>query len=247
MDTRGILLALANGKIPWQAVCFPCNIAGERPYFGIDVLLLNVATDKHNFKTPYWGTEHQWEAQGRKLLLDAIPTPISQCAVFNLDQVDGGFVELRNKVYTPQYVKAELVFQGIDIRFEPGAEAHYHYPPIDYIRVPPLQEFLLGPTGLAGYYNTIFHEAGHWTEAQLGWKGSVEESELRAEMIADFCVSKLHLPVLKHEYRANHKKYLRSWLELLEREPAKLFKLAEETSLAMEYLLRRGIESTCSP
>jgi antirestriction protein ArdC len=70
-----IIAALKSGKLPpwrqpWTSNAnsgFPTNVLSRRSYSGINPLLLQIAAQKHDFKSKWWGTFKQWESIGGKV------------------------------------------------------------------------------------------------------------------------------------------------------------------------------------
>lgn len=51
----------ATYNFPWQHICGqPKNFASDRPYRGINTLLLWLIANAKGYSTPYWGTFKQW-------------------------------------------------------------------------------------------------------------------------------------------------------------------------------------------
>jgi antirestriction protein ArdC len=254
--TERVVQALIDGQIPWRNdYGQPSNIVNRQPYKGVNALLLNISTKKNGFKSNWWGTWSQWKAQGLEIKPrpDNVPQGswgtevvvkekdhrLRRWVVYNLDQVDGGFDVLRAVKHTPKYEKADslILCTEADIEYKAGDEAAYYYPPLDKVVFPLKEQFEEGPGGLAGYYNSIFHELAHWTETRLLWSGSEEEKELRAEIAADFLTTTLRLPGLQYEVRNNHHDFLERWVKMLCEEPPLLYRLAEDANVAADFIL----------
>jgi antirestriction protein ArdC len=69
--TDQIIAALRAGERPWFRPWSdltnsgsPANVVSNRPYSGINPLLLDLAARKHNFQSRYWGTFRQWSDLG---------------------------------------------------------------------------------------------------------------------------------------------------------------------------------------
>lgn len=69
--TNQIVQSLENGVSPWRRpwTSHPCsgtptNAVSEKPYTGVNPLLLNVAAEQRGFKSKYWATYRQWDELG---------------------------------------------------------------------------------------------------------------------------------------------------------------------------------------
>lgn len=73
--TNTIVESLKNGKLaPWRQpwandknAGFPTNVSGRR-YRGINPLLLQIASMRHNLKSKWWATFRQWDMLGGKVM-----------------------------------------------------------------------------------------------------------------------------------------------------------------------------------
>jgi antirestriction protein ArdC len=213
-----------------------------------------MVAESNGFTSPYWGTHSQWE------LLDGIIKPekgrgtrvalpsfafgtllqaLSSATLYNLDQIDGSFPVARQDHPLPDFGLADQIVanNGADVRFTRECEAFYYYPPDDFIELPFRDQFERGPGGIAGYYNTLFHELAHFTEPRLRWFGNAVVRELRAEITADFLTSELGLPGLAYVCRANHHNHLALWIELMQDNPRMIFDVATAATRAVDFIL----------
>jgi antirestriction protein ArdC len=63
--TGQIIAAIAAGQtsfsLPWRSVCgLPTNLASQRPYRGINTVLLWLVGGAKGYASPYWATYRQW-------------------------------------------------------------------------------------------------------------------------------------------------------------------------------------------
>jgi len=117
-------------------------------------------------------------------------------SIFNVEQVEGPAIERYLVRGTGpaqvdwQQTEQVVVASGAKINFVFGTYAAYHSPPQDFIVFPLKRQFVEGPGGLSGYYDSLFHELIHWTEPRLLWYPDTKWdegtkyaiNELRAEM-----------------------------------------------------------------
>jgi len=124
---------------------------------------------------------------------------------------------------------------GWEIRHVPGDLAAYYRPPLDYIVLPPKQQFVDGPFGVDGYYGTAFHELMHMSEHRLGWSGAYALNELRAELGAAYLAAEVGIPT--SENVENHAKYLDHWIRAMKADPRLIFYLASAASKGVDKIL----------
>jgi antirestriction protein ArdC len=73
--TNQIIEALKSGSLPpwrqpWASspnAGFPANVVSKRHYTGVNPLLLQIASQKHGWKSKYFGTYKQWASLGGKV------------------------------------------------------------------------------------------------------------------------------------------------------------------------------------
>ena len=238
---------------PWSAAKntgHPANAATGKLYRGVNPLLLHLA----GFDSKWWATYRQWQGLGGQVRKGERGTriifwsPVSRTStnaageevkktfpllreyvVFNADQRDG----VERVAVQPGDASAVVDFEpaqrvidatGWDIRHVAGDVAAYHRPPLDFIVLPPKQQFADGPFGLAGYYGTAFHELLHMSEHRLGWTGSYALGELRAELGAVYLAAEAGIPA--PENIENHAAYLDHWLKAMRADSRVIFQAA---------------------
>lgn len=156
--------------------------------------------------------------------------------VFNVDQIDGPFEHLRVKdepINTAfvDYAPAEETIRatGADIRF--GGDRAFYDRAADFIQLPPKHRFEKEHE----YYGVVTHELTHWTESRCQWKGSYPEGELRAEIGGAFLLAALGVP--QSDDLSNHKAYVASWLEALNKDSRFIFRAASAASKAADFIM----------
>jgi antirestriction protein ArdC len=168
---------------------------------------------------------------------------LREYTVFNADQVEGADqyrVRPPNDTGSIDFEPAERMIQatGADIRHVYGNEAIYYRPPADCIKMPLKHQFETGPGGLEGYYDTLCHEVIHWSEVRLGWTGSYDLGELRAEMGAAYLTAAIGVRTLSDvNPNANHAKYLASWIKAMNEDHRVIFRIASAASKAADFIL----------
>jgi antirestriction protein ArdC len=156
------------------------------------------------------------------------------------DQCDGVErfqVQPGNSDGVVDYEPAEkvIISTGWDIRHIRGDEAAYHRPPLDFIVLPPKEQFVNGPFGMAGYYGTAFHELMHASESRLGWTGSYALGELRAELGSCYLAAEVGIPT--PEGLENHARYLDHWIREMGADSRVIFQIASAASKGADLVL----------
>ena len=205
----------------------------------------NLAVMERGFQSKFWATEEGWH--GLHTSVSGQPTILAGgTPVFNADQTVLALDSVayrsrrRRKPLAVDYGPAEAVIKasGADIRHRLGMEAAYYFPPADYIVFPLKEQFMNGPGGLPGYYDSLFHELVHMTEPRLGWNGPAHIRELRAEIAAPFMTAQLGLPVLCDMQKIrNHGRHLAWWIKAMRADPTLIFNVTDAGSQAVAFLL----------
>lgn len=173
---------------------------------------------------------------------------LREYTVFNADQVEGADkfqVSVDPNPTEPDFEPAEEIIAATqaDIRHVAGDHARYFRPPADFIEMPFKEQFLKGFGGLAGYYDTLFHELCHWSESRLDWKAPENLdskaryalAELRAEMGAAFLSTEIGIPSL--ETSENHAPYLNCWIQAMKEDYRIIFRISSAASAAADFVL----------
>lgn len=205
--------------------------------------------------TGRWGAQITFYKPCTKTVVDPISGEedeetyrlLNTYTVFNADQVIGAeqFQATDEPAIgntEPDFAPAEELIEatGADIRHG-GDRALYRRPvPVDtyphhtggdFIQMPNKSTF----ESMAAYYETMFHELGHWSEVRLDWRGSYAQGELVAEMAACFLSAELGIP--NGERLTNHASYVKSWLDAMRGDANYIFKASTQASKVADYLL----------
>lgn len=166
--------------------------------------------------------------------------------VFNVAQLDGYQPEKarapeHNQVSPIETVDALITASGAKIRHE-GANAFYR-PSTDEIVLPPQHLFTGTSTSSAteAFYGVVLHELTHWSGPRLKREfgkrfgdDAYAAEELVAELGAAFLCARLGVSA---EPRADHAKYLASWIKILKGDRKAFITAASKASEASDYLL----------
>ncbi|ADI02758.1 ArdC family protein [Syntrophothermus lipocalidus] len=265
--TDKIIQELEKGVIPWKQPWagkpFPVNWETQRPYRGVNLLLLPPGGEYATFKkiteaggrvkkgarsytVVFWklldveeeGTDGETETK-------TVPY-LRYYRVFEVNtQVEG----LRSKQGIGQYNhETKPTAEDIVARM-PNSPEIEHFPGSagyslkrDAIRIPRLSDF----ETVEEYYQTLFHELVHSTahpgrlNRKVGPKGSREyaKEELVAEIGASFLMAEagLEIPL------TNTAGYIDYWLGVLRRDKRLIVEAAGAAQRAVDYILNRQDE-----
>jgi antirestriction protein ArdC len=249
---------------PWcgwgKNIGFHRNVGSNRKYFGINFLLLQMSAKRHGFTSKWWGTVHDFKKFGYQVserppnvetgtwateiicyahnrYTSDIET-ISE-VVYNSEQLTQTF-----EAYNPapklnvNYELCEKILNKVPVKLETNDSglALYHYPPHDYITMPSQVDFMLGLTGLPGYYECLAHELIHYSETRLNFHTGYEAiRELRAEIGAAMLVQELGLP---HSINfMNFRKWSTTWINFMNRDTDLIFRIAAAATKAVDFIL----------
>lgn len=174
----------------------------------------------------------------------ARPIPFVRYAhVFNAQQIDG-IPEL--EVKAPETVepwaqseRADAIITASQAKiFHDGGDSAYYLTLRDTIHMPKKEQF----SDSAGYYETLFHELGHWTGHNSRLKRDMSGSfgsesyakeELRAEIASMLIGEALDLG---HD-ASSHASYVASWIKTLRNDPLEIFRAAADAEKVLKLIL----------
>ena len=269
--TQSIIEQLEQGAIPWHKPWVADssadkNVLTQKPYQGVNRLILGMSSMAQGFTVPAWASYKQWESlggyvkKGEKGTRIVFYSPVSKTNkqtgenenysvlkaywVFNASQVDG--IEIvQTEPVAGEFTANELAEQRIvktGAMISHGSDAAFYMPSQDRIQLPNKSAF----DSEASYYATAFHELTHWTgsESRLdrnlkGKFGNPQYAfeELVAEMGAAFLCQDYGI---KGELR--HAGYIQSWLKALKDDSKAVFKAAAYAQKAATFI--NGLDAT---
>lgn len=270
--TSQIVELLKQGVIPWHSGIVgdssqPRNYQTERPYRGLNILLLNATARVHGYHSPYWLTFNQVRAKGGhvrkgeqatlvifwKLLQiedeenkRTVPV-LRYYHVFNLEQTQGlpaQEVPPEQQISFNPIAEAERIIRDYEGRPEIIHEgnAAYYRPAVDKIVIPPPERF----APREEYYATLFHELIHSTghAERLNRTGEHPTEQHRTpeyakeELIAEMGAAFL----CGHCHIAqaviqNQAAYIEGWLRLLGQDHRLIVTAASAAQKAVDWIL----------
>jgi antirestriction protein ArdC len=264
--TQSIIEQLEQGAAPWikpwkADSSADKNLVSQKPYQGINRLLLGMSSMVKGYSVPVWASYKQWESiganvkkgeKGTKIVFyspvtkqDKQTGDIEKYAVlktyfvFNAAQVEGIDIVPAETV-TAEFTAVELAEQRIiktGAAISHGGDAAFYMPSADRIQLPHKSAF----DSEANYYATAFHELAHWTGAKNRLDRDLDKGrfgnpayafeELVAEMSAAFLCSDYGI-----QGELRHAGYIGHWLKALREDSKAVFKAAALAQKAADYI-----------
>jgi len=264
--TQSIIEQLETGAAPWikpwkADSSADKNLVSQKPYQGINRLLLGMSSMVKGFSVPVWASYKQWEAiganvkKGEKGTKIVFYSPVSKenkqtgdlekyavlktYFVFNAAQVEGIDIVPAETV-AAEFTAVELAEQRIiktGAAISHGGDAAFYMPSADRIQLPNKSAF----DSEANYYATAFHELAHWTGSKNRLDRDLDKGrfgnpayafeELVAEMSAAFLCSDYGI-----QGELRHAGYIGHWLKALREDSKAVFKAAALAQKAADYI-----------
>ena len=196
--TNQIIEAIEAGaetyQMPWHAngvdSILPVNAATQRPYRGVNVMMLWAVAAKKEYCTNLWATYQQWREVGAQVRKGENSTPVvfwkffdeqgegeektsdkridhkgvmaRAYHVFNAAQVNGYTVPAIPQLPETERIEhADTFFSGLDADIREGGSRAFYAPGEDYIQMPPFAVFKKADFR----YSVLAHEVTHWSGA----------------------------------------------------------------------------------
>ena len=265
--TNTIIEKLEQGVIPWRTPWVnrggAVNWKNQKPYRGINALLLEPGE---------YATFNQISEAGGKVkkgekanivvfwkwLEDKDPetgeeTKIPLLRYYKVFEINRQVEGLQSKRKTDIVFEndpieaAEKIVKGYEdspkIKFGPGRA--YYSPSLDFISVPPLNDYKQPEE----YYSTLFHEMVHSTghQARLNREGVTkqkvafgDETYSKEELVAEIGSAMLcNIAGIEHAVIDNQASYIHSWLRKLKEDKKLIIQAAGQGQKAADFILNQ--------
>ena len=258
-------------KMPWhrwgEALATPINATTERPYRGVNVLMLWAAAEVSGYSSGRWATYRQFAAAGAQVRKGEKSTPIlfwktstagaveaddaegatptrrllsKVYSVFNADQVENLRVSAAAKLPAIERIQnAERFFEavGADVRY--GGDRACFIPSLDQICMPKFQQFC----DAEAFYSTLAHETVHWTGAKHRLARDLSgrfgtDAYAMEELVAELGAAFMAGHLqISVEPRKDHSAYIKSWVRVLRGDPRAILTASSKAQEAADYLI----------
>ena len=272
--TARILSQMQAGNVPWVKTWkltgskmsrFPVNAATNRPYSGVNVLLLwlgaesgtpryltfkqaldcggHVRKGEHGSKVYFF---KQLTVKDKKSGEDKNVPLLREYTVFHVSQCDGlpdhvvnGPEPAKPLNQDDRELLADEFIKATGADFREGTGVPCYVPALDCIRMPPFAAFKSQPA----FYSVAFHELVHWTGAKPRLDRDLKGRFGTKAYAAEELIAELGAAFLNAEFgfdmTQNNAAYLSDWIQLLKDDSRAIFTAASKANKACEYL--RGL------
>jgi antirestriction protein ArdC len=262
--TDSIIAELEKGAAPWVKPwkadsSADKNFISQKPYQGINRLLLGMSSMVKGYASPAWATYKQWNEAGAQVKAGEKATHIvffkpmkgqdkdtgeetSYCvirgyAVFNVEQTDMSIVptEKPQGEFNPiPDCEDRIIKTGAIISH--GGDAAFYMPSADRIQLPNKTAF----NGESNYYATAFHELTHWTGAKHRLDRDLNGRFGNPDYAFEELVAELGAAFLCSDYRIagelRHAGYIGNWLKACREDNKAIFRAAALAQKAADYI-----------
>jgi antirestriction protein ArdC len=263
--TDSIIAELERGAIPWVKPwkadsSADKNYVSQKPYQGINRLLLGMSSMSKGYSNPAWATFKQWNEAGTSVKAGEKATHIvffkpcksvdkstgkesGYCvirgyAVFNVEQTDMDIIPstMPESPFNPMPdCEDRIIKTGASISH--GGDAAFYMPSHDRIQLPNKGSF----NSEANYYATCFHELSHWTGAKHRLDRSLDKGRFgNPEYAFEELVAEISAAYLCADYKIQgelrHAGYIQSWLKACKDDSKAIFKAAALAQKAADYI-----------
>jgi len=273
--TARIVAELEKGAAPWVKPwkadsTAEKNFFTQKPYQGVNRLLVGMSSMAQGFSNPAWATFKQWQAAGINVKKGEKGTqivffkPVSKetvndsgeteksgyCVakaywIFNAEQTDAVIVPAEKPESAHFDVNAEceqrIVKTGASITH--GGDSAFYMPSQDRIQLPHKASF----DNEASYYATALHELTHWSGAKHRLDRQLDKGRFGNPAYAfEELVAEMGAAFLCQDYgiqgELRHAGYIGHWLKACREDNRAIFKAAALAQKAADYI--NGLDVT---
>jgi antirestriction protein ArdC len=282
--TNAIIAELERGVAPWvkpwasgETIALPYNATSQRPYSGVNVLLLWSEAMSKGYRSPAWLTFKQANALGGRVrkgekaahivyastftrtetnpktgkeVDQAIPF-LKWYTVFNVEQTEGLPAHVCRTQAPRPFDEAIAHVDGFLDRI--GADVRHgwtiacYYPTQDFVALPHPEDF----ESAGHYYATSLHEHTHWTahasRLNRDLSGRFGTEAYAAEELVAELGAAYLCAALEIPGRLRHAEYIGHWLRVLRNDKRAIFSAAARATEAANYLRTLAGESEEAP
>ena len=263
--TQSIIEQLENGATPWVKPwradsTADKNILSQKPYQGVNRLILGLSSMVKGYEVPVWASFKQFESLGASVKKGEKGTAIVWFSPITKENKQTGEIESFNALKT-YYVFNVAQCEGIEITaskpadkpfnaieaadqriiktgalISHGGDAAFFSPSNDRIQMPNKSAF----KDEASYYATVFHELTHWSGAKHRLDRTFGKKFADSQYAFEELVAEIGAAYLCQDYRIQgelrHAGYIGHWLKAMRADSKAIFKAAALAQKAADYL-----------
>jgi len=253
---------------PWSTSDFrPRNAATQRPYRGVNSVLLGLEADAKGYADSRWLTFRQATELGARVRggehgttvvfykLTELPEQsadrtaiqyrkvplLRSLTVFNVAQIDG-LPESMTKQPEPAawdaHIEADALLYASGAEIHHGGEQAYYQRAKDIIHLPPRSSF----AEQGAYYATALHELVHWTghekRCNRNLTGRFGDSAYAMEELVAEIGSAFLCAHCRLDGQLQHPAYLRAWLQVLKADKRAIFTASAKAQAGADFVLK---------
>ena len=273
--TDSIISELERGAIPWVKPwradsTADRNVINNKPYQGINRLILGMASMIKNYDAPIWGSFQQFQQLGYNIKKGEKGTqivfykPVSTQKelpdgtienngysvlkaywIFNISQTDAPITKIQPDDAKPFNTISEcentLSKSGASIQH--GGDGAFFVPSLDKINLPNKTAF----NSESDYYATAFHELVHWSGAKHRLDRDLSGKYGNPSYAFEELIAEIGAAYLCADHRLQgelrHAGYIQSWLKALRDDNKAIFKAAAYAQKAADYITALDIKA----
>jgi antirestriction protein ArdC len=263
--TDSIIKQLEAGATPWikpwkADSTADKNFISQKPYQGINRLMLGLSSMVNGFETPVWASFKQWQSlgcnvnkgeKGTKIVFFSSVTKeckvtgntesynlLKSYYVFNASQVDGVTIAApttENKPFN-SIIEADKRIEKTGAIIRHGGDSAFFAPSMDMIQMPNKSAF----ADESSYYATAFHELTHWSGHESRLKREFGKRFGNPEYAFEELVAEMGAAFLCQDYRIQgelrHAGYIQHWLKACRNDATAIFKAAALAQKSADYI-----------
>lgn len=279
--TDAFIAALQAGTVPWRkpwsgSGLEPRNYYSNRPYRGINTLILGLASQMQGYESPCWTTYKAAEQRGAQVRKGEKSTKIifwkplkvedrdnpdqeksvilaRLYSVFNTDQIDGidwQQPEQGEPISVPDALNTIVAgYNNAPEIIHQAQDRAYYSPGQDKIYMPNVSQF----STVEGYAETILHELTHSTGVahrlhRYEITDHIHGNYAKEELVAEIGAAMLmnHAGITQEFVTENTTAYIASWLKSLENDHTLIIKAAQAAQKSCDHILGAAQEESLS-
>ena len=258
--------ARTTGRRLWDSQpSLPLNLTTNKPYSGINVLMLWSAGLSHGYKSPYWLTFKQaqtfggqvrkgehgthcvfykpWESTDTNTATGETETTkgavLKSFTVFNLDQVDGIEGPATEPRQAFQAIEdAERILSASPARIQIGGTQAFYRPSDDTIHLPNREAFVNPEAFYSVALHEMTHSTGHKSRLDRDFSGRFgTEAYAFEELVAELGSAFLNADLgILGATLPDHADYLTNWIGILKGDKKAILTAAAAASKAHGFI-----------